>query len=157
MELLLLIASQTFFDSSVVPSVSGQESRKKSFPCSHKLGERTGQVSHDNSRRVRTHEKNLGETVRRLGTIIQNTFVPPFLPTRLSAPGSPRMTPSKFEKKAKHSVLRRNSKFHVGVLWLTSKKCTKKRDARAMLLFCQINKNNCSYEVIVAVVLGIVT
>ena len=28
----------------------------------------------DNSRRVRTHEKNSGETVRRLGTIIQSTF-----------------------------------------------------------------------------------
>ena len=33
------------------------------------------------------------------------------------------------------SILRRNSKFHVRVLWLTSKKCAKKRDARAMLLF----------------------
>ena len=74
-------------------------------------------------RRVRTHENNSGETVRRLGTIIQSifvpnqepafawpfgngpvrvgtqglfrpclkTFVPPFLPTRLTAPGSPRM------------------------------------------------------------------
>ena len=28
----------------------------------------------DNSRRVRTHEKNPGETVRRLGTIIQSIF-----------------------------------------------------------------------------------
>ena len=27
-----------------------------------------------NNRRVRTHEKNLGETVRRLGTIIQSSF-----------------------------------------------------------------------------------
>ena len=83
------------------------------------------QTSRDrnNSRRVRTHEKNSGETVRRLGTIIQSIFVPnqepasawifgnssvrlgtqglfrpylktsvpPFLPTRLTAPGSPRM------------------------------------------------------------------
>ena len=72
---------------------------------------------------VRSHEKNSGETVRRLGTIMQSifvpnqapasawifgnssvrvgtqglfcpylkTFVPPFLPTRLTAPGSPRM------------------------------------------------------------------
>ena len=40
----------------------------------HKLGERTGQVWRDNSRRVRTHEKNSGETVRRLGTIIQSIF-----------------------------------------------------------------------------------
>ena len=77
----------------------------------------------NNSRRVRTHEENSGETVRRLGTIIQNIFVPnqetafawplgngpvrvgtkglfrlclkcfvaPFLPARLTAPGSPRM------------------------------------------------------------------
>ena len=76
-----------------------------------------------NSRRVRTHEKNSGEAVRRLGTIIQSifcaqsgasirltvwkwfgesrdqglfrlclkTFVAPFLPARLTAPGSPRM------------------------------------------------------------------
>ena len=28
----------------------------------------------DNSRRVRTHEKNSGETVRRLGTTIQSIF-----------------------------------------------------------------------------------
>ena len=83
------------------------------------------QTSRDrnNSRRVRTHEKNSGETVPRLGTIIQSIFcaqsgagirlnfgnssvrvdtqglfrpylktsVPPFLPTRLTAPGiSPR-------------------------------------------------------------------
>ena len=77
----------------------------------------------DNSRRVRTPEKNSGETVRRLGTIIQSIFcaqsgagsrlnfwkwsgesrypgaLPPLLenfrpsafPTRLTAPGSPRM------------------------------------------------------------------
>ena len=34
------------------------------------------QTSRDrkNNRRVRTHEKNLGETVRRLGTIIQSIF-----------------------------------------------------------------------------------
>ena len=77
----------------------------------------------DNSRHVRTHEKNSLRCVHRLGTIIQSifraqsaagirlnfwkwcgesrypgalspvmkTFVPPFLPTRLTAPGSPRM------------------------------------------------------------------
>ena len=77
----------------------------------------------DNSRHVRTHEKNSLRCVRRLGTIIQSifcaqsgagirlnfwkwsgesrypgalssvmkTFVSPFLPTRLTAPGSPRM------------------------------------------------------------------
>ena len=79
------------------------------------------QTSRDrvNSGRVRTHEKNSGEAVRRLGTIIQSifwasirltvwkwsgesryprvfppvlkTFVAPFLPARLTAPGSPRM------------------------------------------------------------------
>ena len=84
------------------------------------------QTSRDrvNSRRVRTHEKNSGDAVRRLGTIIQSifcaqsgassrltvwkqsgesrytgavfrlflkTFVAPFLPAPLIAPGSPRM------------------------------------------------------------------
>ena len=83
----------------------------------------TACIYRDNSRHVRTHEKNLLRCVRRLGTIIQSifcaqsgagirlnfwkwsvesrypwalspvikTFVPPFLPTRLTAPGSPRM------------------------------------------------------------------
>ena len=46
----------------------------KSFPCTHKLDQRTGQVWRDNSRRVQTHEKNSGETVRRLGTMIQSIF-----------------------------------------------------------------------------------
>ena len=65
----------------------------------------------NNSRRVRTHERNSEEIVRRLGTIIKSifcaqsgagirflnfrpylkTFVAPFLPTRRTAPGSPRM------------------------------------------------------------------
>ena len=83
------------------------------------------QTSRDrvNSRRVRTHEKNSGDAVCRLGTIIQSiflpnqeqafawpfgnglvrvgtqwlfrlclkTFVAPFNPARLTAPGSPRM------------------------------------------------------------------
>ena len=112
-----------FCDSSAVPLFLIRKEENKSFPCTHKLGERTGQVWRDNSRRVRTHEKNSGETVRRLGTIIQSifvpnqepasawifgngpvrvgtqglfrpylkTFVPPFLPTRLTVPGSPRM------------------------------------------------------------------
>ena len=39
-----------------------------------KLGERTGQLWRDNSRRVRTHKKNSREAVRRLGTIIQSIF-----------------------------------------------------------------------------------
>ena len=121
-ELPLLIASQTIFRL-MVPSFLGRKVENKSFPCTHKLGERTGQVWRDNSRHVQTHEKNSGETVRRLGTIIQSIFVPnqeaasawifgnssvkvgtqglfrpylktfvlPFLPTRLTAPGSPRM------------------------------------------------------------------
>ena len=74
------------------------------------------QTSRDrvNSRRVRTHEKNSGAAVRRLGTIIQSLnvwkwsgweSVPRgfsacawklssrlFSPARLTAPGSPRMT-----------------------------------------------------------------
>ena len=76
------------------------------------------QTSRDrvNSRHVRTHEKNSGDAVRRLGTIIQSifcaqsgasirmrvgtlghlcpclkTFAAPFLPARLTAPRSPRM------------------------------------------------------------------
>ena len=40
----------------------------------HKLDERNGQVWRDNSLRERTHEKSSGETVRRLGTIIQSIF-----------------------------------------------------------------------------------
>ena len=39
-----------------------------------KLGERTGQLWRENSRRVRTHEKISGVTVRRLGTIMQSIF-----------------------------------------------------------------------------------
>ena len=57
------------------------------------------------SRRVRTHEKNSGDAVRRLGTIIQSIFCAQSeasirltvwkwsgeSPARLTAPGSPRM------------------------------------------------------------------
>ena len=39
-----------------------------------KLSERTGQLRRENSRRVRTHEKNSGETIGGLGTIIQSIF-----------------------------------------------------------------------------------
>ena len=63
-ELLLLIASEMLFDSSVVPLIVWLA----------KLGGRTGQLWRDNSRLVRTHENNSGETVRRLGTIIQSIF-----------------------------------------------------------------------------------
>ena len=52
------------FDSSVVPL----------FLVIGKLGERTGQLWRNNSRLVRTHEKNSGDAVRRLGTIIQSIF-----------------------------------------------------------------------------------
>ena len=122
-ELFLLIASETFFDSSVVPSFLVRKVENGSFPCTHKLCERTGQLWRHNTHRVRTHEKNSRETVRRLGTIIQSifcaqsgtsiswpfgngpvrvgtqglfrpwlkTFVAPFNPARLTAPGSPRM------------------------------------------------------------------
>ena len=69
-ELLLVIASQTFFRPiGIVPSFLVRKEENKSFPCTHKLGERTGRVWRKNSRRVWTHEKNSGETVRRLGTI----------------------------------------------------------------------------------------
>ena len=60
-----------FLDSSVVPSIPVRKVENKNFPCSHKLGERTGKVWQDNSRHVRTDENNSGETVRQLGTIIQ--------------------------------------------------------------------------------------
>ena len=73
-ELFLLIASETFFDSSVVPSFLVRKVENGSFPCTHKLCERTGQLWRHNSHRVRTHEKNSRETVRRLGTIIQSIF-----------------------------------------------------------------------------------
>ena len=69
-ELLLLIASETFFDSII----------SSSFVWLGKLGERTALLWRDNSsssRRVRTHEKNSGETVRRLGTMIQSIFFVP--------------------------------------------------------------------------------
>ena len=73
-ELFLLIASETFFDSSVGPSFLFRKVENGSFPCTHKLGERTGQLWRHNTHRVRTHEKNSRETVRRLGTIIQSIF-----------------------------------------------------------------------------------
>ena len=73
-EFFLLIASETFFDSSVVPSFLVMKVENGSFPCTHKLGERTGQLWRHNTNRVRTHEKNSRETVRRLGTIIQSIF-----------------------------------------------------------------------------------
>ena len=62
-----------FFDPSVVPSFLDKKvEKKKSFPCTHRLGERARHVWRDNSCRVRTLEKNSGEAVRRLGTIIQS-------------------------------------------------------------------------------------
>ena len=73
-EFLLLIASETFFGSSLVPSFLVRNVENESFPCTHKLGERIGQLWRDNSRRIRTHEKNSRETVRRLGTIIKSFF-----------------------------------------------------------------------------------
>ena len=68
------IKPKRFFNSLVVHLFLFRKVENKSFPCTHKLGERTGQVWRDNSRRVRTHEKNSGETVCRLGTIIQSIF-----------------------------------------------------------------------------------
>ena len=61
-ELLLLIASQTFFrliGSSFVSELFWLGPvENKSFPCSRKLGERTGQAWLDISHLVRTHKKN---------------------------------------------------------------------------------------------------
>ena len=62
-----------FSESSIVPSFLFGEAEKWKFP-SRNLGERTRQVWRDNNRRVRTHEKNSGDTVRWLGTIIQRFF-----------------------------------------------------------------------------------
>ena len=61
-ELLLLLHPKRFFDSSVVPSFLVRKVENKSFPGTHKLGERTGQVWRDNRRGVRTHEKNSGDS-----------------------------------------------------------------------------------------------
>ena len=67
---------RTFFSThrSVVSLFLARKVEGKSFPCTDKLGERTGQVWQDSSRRVRTHENNSGETVRRMGTMIQSFF-----------------------------------------------------------------------------------
>ena len=46
----------------------------KVFLARTRLVNEPGQLWRGNSRRVRTHEKNSGETVRRLGTIIQSIF-----------------------------------------------------------------------------------
>ena len=95
------------------------------------------------SRRVRTHEKNSGETVHRLGSIYNTkhffvpnkepafawifgnssvrvgtqglfrpylkTFDAPFLRTRLTAPGSPRMVKSQKTPEKESRVLSRNT------------------------------------------------
>ena len=97
-ELFLLITSETFFDSSVVPSFLVRKVENGSFPCTHKLGERTGQLWQHNTGPVRTHEKNSRETVRPSGTIIQSIFcesrypgaLPPVLENfrRAFSPGS---------------------------------------------------------------------
>ena len=64
-------------DSSVVPSILVRKVENESFPCTHNLGERTGPLWREDSRRELTHQKNSGvDTVRRLGPIIQSIFVP---------------------------------------------------------------------------------
>ena len=104
----------------------------------------------DNSRHVRTHEKNLLRCVRRLGTIIQSifcaqsgagirlnfwkwsvesrypgalspvikTFVPPFLPTRLTAPGSPRMLFHRYVCLSRRGMWPSRSRFNWRAYWL---------------------------------------
>ena len=58
-----------------VPTLTGPfRNGQAILPCKHKLGERTGQLGRDNSSRVRIHEKNSGDAVSRLGTIIQSIF-----------------------------------------------------------------------------------
>ena len=47
-----------FSDSSVVPSFLVRRVENENFPCMHNLDERTRQVWRENSRRVRTYEKN---------------------------------------------------------------------------------------------------
>ena len=47
-----------FSDSSVVPSFLVRSVENESFPCMHNLDERTRQVWRENSRHVRTYEKN---------------------------------------------------------------------------------------------------
>ena len=46
----------------------------ESFPCMHSLDEWTRPVWQDNSHHVRTNEKNSGDAVLRLGTVIQSIF-----------------------------------------------------------------------------------
>ena len=75
-QLLLLIASQTFFRLIGSSFVLVREVENKCFLCTLKLGEQTVQVWRDNSRFARTHENNSGETVRRLGNIKQSIFLP---------------------------------------------------------------------------------
>ena len=48
------------------------------------------------------------------------------------------------------SIKRRIGRFHVVVVQWTSKKCTKKRDARAEQLFC--SENQFFFDVLVVVV-----
>ena len=69
--MLLLIASKTFFR---LIGSSFLVRRVESFPCTHNLDERTGQVWRENSRRVRTDKKNSRDAVCWLGKIIQRIF-----------------------------------------------------------------------------------
>ena len=52
------------------------------------------------------------------------------------------------------SIKRRIGKFHVVVVQWTSTKCTKKRDARAELLFCSLSQ--LFFDVVVVVVIVVV-
>ena len=108
-----------------------------------------------NSRRVRTHEKNSGDAVRRLGPIIQSifcaqsgtrilmtvwkwsgesrypgalppmldqkSFVAPFNPARLTAPGSPRMTSNRAVESGQETMHALNHRisscFHLSCSW----------------------------------------
>ena len=79
--LVLLIASKRFPKSLVVLSFLVSKVENESFPCMHNVGEQTGHqcniVWQDNSCLIQTHEKNSGNAVCQLGTIIQSIFLCP--------------------------------------------------------------------------------
>ena len=78
--MVLLIASERFPESPVVHSFLVSKVEMESFPCRHNVRTYVNEpdnyniVRRDNNSRVRTLEKNSGDAVRRLGTIIQSIF-----------------------------------------------------------------------------------
>ena len=78
--MVLLIASERFPESPVLHSFLVSKVEMESFPCTHNVRTYVNEpdnyniVRRDNNSRLRTLEKNSGDTVRRLGTIIQSIF-----------------------------------------------------------------------------------